>query len=204
MDEYKLPDLPYAYNALEPYIDEATMKLHHQKHHAGYVKGLNSALAKLKEAREKGDYGAIRALSLALAFHGSGHYFHSLFWKSMCPKEQSEEPTSGKLHEQMKKDFGSVENFKNQFAAASKAVEGSGWGVLAWEPLGKRLIVLQAENHQKQTLQGSVPILVLDVWEHAYYLKYQNRRAEFVDQFWNIVNWKEVEKRLEQASALNL
>ena len=202
MEEYKLPDLPYAYNALEPYIDEATMKLHHDKHHAAYVAGLNAALKKLEDARAKGDFAAVQALSKAVAFHGSGHTMHSLFWEVMCPAAKSKAPASGALHDALVRDFGSIDSFKKQFSEAAKAVEGSGWAVLAYEPTGKRLLVLQAENHQKLTVQGSVPLLVLDVWEHAYYLKYQNRRAEYVDNFWNIANWAEVEKKLANAMKL--
>ena len=194
-EEYKLPDLPYAYNALEPYIDEATMRLHHSKHHAAYVSGFNAALSKLKEAREKGDFSAVQALSKAAAFHGSGHAMHALFWQVMCPKEKSIEPKAGALFEKITSDFGSMEAFKKHFSEAAKAVEGSGWAVLVYEPMEKRLLVLQAENHQKLTVQGSVPLLVLDVWEHAYYLKYQNKRADYVDAFWNIVNWAEVERK---------
>ncbi len=194
-EEYKLPDLPYAYNALEPYIDEATMKLHHDKHHAAYVAGFNAALAKLSEARAKGDFASVQALSKAAAFHGSGHVMHSLFWEIMCPAAKSKAPSSGALYDALARDFGSLDAFKKHFSEAAKAVEGSGWAVLAYEPTGKRLIVLQAENHQKLTVQGSVPLLVLDVWEHAYYLKYQNKRADYVDAWWNVVNWAEVEKK---------
>ena len=199
MEEYKLPDLPYAYNALEPYIDEATMKLHHDKHHAAYVNGFNAALKKLEEARAKGDFASVQALSKLAAFHGSGHTMHSIFWKVMCPKEKSAEPKSGRFFDAIASSFGSLEAFKKHFSEAAKAVEGSGWAVLAYEPLGKRLLVLQAENHQKLTVQGSVPLLVLDVWEHAYYLKYQNNRAGYVDAWWNVVNWAEAEKRFAEA-----
>ncbi|MFA5929733.1 MAG: superoxide dismutase [Candidatus Micrarchaeia archaeon] len=198
-DEYKLPDLPYAYNALEPYIDEATMKLHHDKHHAAYVNGLNAALSKLSDARAKGDFASVQALSKAVAFHGSGHTMHSLFWEIMCPHDKSKEPTSGALFDALVRDFSSLDAFKKHFSEAAKTVEGSGWAVLAYEPLGKRLIVLQAENHQKLTVQGSVPLLVLDVWEHAYYILYNNRRADYVDAWWNVVNWQEVEKKFAHA-----
>ncbi|VVC02067.1 Superoxide dismutase [Fe] [uncultured archaeon] len=172
MEEYKLPELPYACNALEPYVDEATMRLHHDKHHAAYVNGFNAAQKKLEEARAKGDFAPIRALSLALAFHGSGHILHSLFWKSMCPKEKSVEPTSGAFLEQVKKDFGSLEAFKKHFSEAAKAVEGSGWCALAFEPTNRQLFILQIENHQKQIIQNCQILLVLDVFEHAYYLKH--------------------------------
>jgi len=200
MEEYTLPPLPYAYNALEPYIDEQTLKIHHDRHHQGYVNGLNQALKALEDARAKGDYANIQTLEKALAFHGSGHMLHSLFWESMCPASENREPKSGTFVEQVKKDFGSLENLKAQLGAATKAVEASGWGVLAWEPVGKRLVILQAENHQKLTIWGVIPLLVIDVWEHAYYLKYQNRRAEFVDNFWKIANWKKVEERFNEAT----
>jgi len=199
MEEYRLPELPYAYNALEPYIDEATMRLHHGKHHAAYVNGLNAAMKKLEEARAKGDFSSVQALSKLVAFHGSGHVMHCIFWEVMCPKEKSKEPESGALHEAITASFGSMGAFKKHFSEAAKAVEGNGWAVLAYEPLGKRLVVLQAENHQKLTIQGSAPLLVLDVWEHAYYLKYQNNRAGYVEAWWNVVNWSEVERRFLSA-----
>ncbi|VVC04656.1 Superoxide dismutase [Fe] [Candidatus Burarchaeum australiense] len=198
--DYVLPDLPYAYNALEPYIDEATMRLHHDKHHAAYVAGANAALAKLEEARKNGNFDSIRALSGALAFHASGHVLHSLFWTGLCPHDQSQEPKTGAFLAQVSKDFGSVDLLKKQLGAAAKAVEGSGWAMLAWEPTAKKLIVLQVENHQKLSVQGAVPLFVLDVWEHAYYIKYQNKRADYVDNLWNIVKWREVETRFESAS----
>ncbi|MCX6771114.1 MAG: superoxide dismutase [Candidatus Micrarchaeota archaeon] len=195
-EEYTLPDLPYAYNALEPYIDEATMKLHHGKHHAAYVAGLNAALKKLEEARAKGDFASVQALSKLAAFHGSGHIMHSIFWEIMCPAAKSKAPSSGALFDALVRDFGSLDAFKKQFSEAAKTVEGSGWAVLAYEPSGKRLLVLQAENHQKLTVQGSVPLLVLDVWEHAYYLLYKSDRAKYIENWWNILNWAEIEKRL--------
>jgi len=196
-EEYKLPDLPYAYNALEPYIDEATMRLHHGKHHAAYVSGFNAALKKLEEARAKGDFSAVQALSKAAAFHGSGHAMHELFWQVMCPKDISVEPKSGALFDALARDFGSLDSFKKHFSEAAKSVEGSGWAVLAYEPMGKRLIVLQAENHQKLTVQGSAPLLVLDVWEHAYYILYKSDRAKYIENWWNVVNWKKVEENYQ-------
>jgi len=199
LSEYTLPKLPYAYDALEPYIDEQTVKLHHDRHHQGYVNGLNSTLKSLVEAREKGDLSAVRTLLRNLSFHGSGVVLHNLYWEGLCPASESEEPTSGAFLDQVKKDFGSLDGLKNVLSAAAKAVEGSGWAVLAWEPLGGKLLVLQAENHQKLTIWGVRPLFVIDVWEHAYYLKYQNRRAEYVDNIWNVVNWAEVEKKFEKA-----
>lgn len=186
---HKLPDLPYAYDALEPYYDEQTVRIHHDKHHQGYVDGLNKAEDSLEKARESGDYSGIRALEKAAAFNGSGHILHTLFWQSMCSPSTAQGKPSGHLAEAIDKDFGSFEKFKAHFSAATREVEGSGWGILAYRPMDGKLVVLQAEKHQNLTQWGVIPILVCDVWEHAYYLKYQNRRAEWVEAFWNIVDW---------------
>ncbi len=195
--EYVLPPLPYAYDALEPFIDRETMHLHHDKHHAGYVRGLNAALKKLQQARESGDFSLTAYYTQKLAFNGSGHIFHTLFWNSMSPDGGGK--PGGDLALAIRKDFGSFEKFKAQFIAAATKVEGSGWGVLAYEPLGKRLVILQAEKHQNLTQWGCVPLLVVDVWEHAYYLKYQNRRGEYVKAFFNVINWGNVAKRYARA-----
>jgi Fe-Mn family superoxide dismutase len=199
--EYILPPLPYAYNALEPSIDEQTMTLHHDMHHAGYVRGLNKALASLASARMMGDHGAIKAVSRDLAFNGSGHLLHSMFWTNMAPAGNGGggQP-GGELANALTASFGSVDAFRAQFSAASGKVEGSGWGILAWEPLSKNLVVLQAEKHQNLTLWGVTPLLVLDVWEHAYYLKYRNKRGDYVKAFWDVVNWADVSKRLTACS----
>ncbi|MFB0557676.1 MAG: superoxide dismutase [Candidatus Bathyarchaeia archaeon] len=199
MKEYTLPDLPYEYDALEPHIDKQTVTLHHDKHQQGYVNGLNSTLKKLAEAREKGDYSAIKALKRDLAFHGSGAMLHALYWEGLCTSSKSKEPTSGAFFDQVKKDFSSLEAMKAEMSAAAKAVEGSGWAVLAWEPVGKQLMIFQAENHQKLTIWGVEPLFVIDVWEHAYYLKYQNRRADYVDNIWNILNWAKVAEKFAKA-----
>ncbi|HRX86854.1 MAG TPA: superoxide dismutase [Phycisphaerae bacterium] len=193
--EYVLPPLPYAYDALEPSIDAQTMQIHHDKHHAGYVKKLNAALAKLAEARKSGDFAAIQALSRAVSFNGGGHTLHTLFWTNMAPKGKGGEP-EGALLEMINRDFGSVDAMKAQFSAAAGAVEGSGWGICGLEMAAKKLIIIQGENQQKLTTWGVAPVLVLDVWEHAYYLKYQNRRADYVKAWWDVVNWKEVAKRV--------
>ncbi len=197
---HELPPLPYDYNALEPYIDEQTMHLHHDIHHKAYVDGLNNAEKKLAEARAAGDYALVKHWSREAAFHGSGHFMHALFWPNMAPAGQGGggEPT-GALAEQIKKDFGSFEAFKKHYSAAAVAVEGSGWAVLAWQPQGNQLVILQSEKHQQLTQWGVVPLLVLDVWEHAYYLKYQNKRAAYVEAWWNVVNWADVAARLAKA-----
>ncbi|MFZ1730742.1 MAG: superoxide dismutase [Bacteroidota bacterium] len=196
---YTLSPLPYAYNALEPYIDEQTMRLHHDAHHAGYVKGLNAALAAMADARAKGDYALIDRLAQKAAFNGSGHILHEIFWKNMAPAGTGGKP-EGALLNQINKDFGSASAMNAQFSATAKSVEGSGWGILAWEPLGKRLVVLQAEKHQNLTQWGAIPLLVVDVWEHAYYLKYQNKRGDYVDNFFKVVNWNDVAQRFDAVS----
>ena len=193
---YALPHL--AYKSLEPVIDDPTLALHHDKHHAGYVKGANAAVAALEKARAEGDFKLIQNHERALAFHGSGHALHTLYWTSMWPKGRGKPPAD--LKAAIEVSFGSHEKMLAQFAAATKAVEASGWGILAHEPLGKRLVVLQAERHQDLTVWGCVPILVCDVWEHAYYLKYQNRRAEYVDAWMGIIDWDSANKRFAAAT----
>ncbi len=199
---HELPDLPYAYDALEPFLNEETMRLHHDKHHAGYVQGLNEAEEKIKAAQQAGDLSAIRALCDALAFNYSGHLLHTLFWHNMSPDGGGE--PEGELAAQIEKDFTSLATFKAQFLAASNSVQGSGWGVLAWQPLGSQLVVLQAEKHQNLAQWDVTPILVLDVWEHAYYLQYQNRRAEYIDRFCDVINWGDVAARLAAVAATTL
>ena len=196
---YELPALPYAYDALEPHIDEQTMHLHHDIHHKGYVDGLNKALDMLAAARESGDFGLVKHWEREAAFHGSGHFLHSIFWENMGPNKGGE--AQGELRAQIEKDFGSFEAMRKQFSAAATAVEGSGWALLVWEPNAGQLEVLTSEKHQNLTQWGVAPLLVLDVWEHAYYLKYQNRRAAYVEAFWNIVNWDDVADRLAAAKS---
>jgi Fe-Mn family superoxide dismutase len=198
-NKYELPPLPYAYDALEPHIDEQTMRLHHDKHHLSYVNGLNTALEKLAAAREAGDYALVKHWSREAAFHGSGHLLHSIFWPNMAPPGSGPAEPEGDLAAQIAKDFGSFEAFKAHFSAAAGAVEGSGWALLVWEPNAGQLEVLTAEKHQNLTQWGVVPLLVLDVWEHAYYLKYQNNRAAYVTAWWNVVNWADVAERFAAA-----
>jgi len=198
--ECKLLPLPYAYDALEPWIDKETMTIHHDKHHAGYVKNFNSTLRKLSEASASGDFTLIKHWSRELAFHGSGHVLHTLYWENMSPKGGGK--PKGEILTAMEKSFGEFDRFKKQFAAATKVVEGSGWGIMALEPFRGYLIILQAEKHQDLTIWGIYPLLVCDVWEHAYYLKYQNRRAEYVENFFNLIYWPEVEKRYEMVNGL--
>ena len=197
---HELPVLPYPYDALEPTIDEQTMRLHHDKHHQTYVDGLNKAEAKLAEARASGDYSLIQHWQRQAAFHGAGHYLHSIFWPNMAGtgKGGGGQPT-GTLAEKIAADFGSFETFQAQFQAVAVAVEGNGWATLAYRKSDDKLLILMVENHQKLTQWAAWPLLVLDVWEHAYYLKYQNRRAEYVKNFFNIVNWANVAERFVAA-----
>ncbi len=192
---HELPSLPYAYDALEPSIDERTLRIHHDKHHQGYVTGLNKAEDELEKARKAGDFSLIKHWEKDAAFNGSGHILHSLFWEDMCPTSEAKGKPSGHLAEAIAKDFGSFDTFKAEFSAATAAVEGSGWGILAYRPLDGKLVILQCEKHQNLTQWGVTPLLVCDVWEHAYYLKYQNVRADFIKAFWNVVNWDFVGER---------
>lgn len=194
--KHTLPELPYAYDALEPYIDSKTVELHYTKHHAGYIKGLNQAEEELAKARASGDFSIIDYWSKKLAFHGAGAFLHELYWNSMAPKAGGipKDITAGKIND----SFGGFDIFKKQFSAAAAAVEASGWAILCFRPETKFLLILQAENHQKLTTWDVVPIMCIDVWEHAYYLKYQNKRADYIAAWWNLVNWNGVEKSLTE------
>ena len=196
---HELPPLPYDYDALEPHIDEATMRLHHDKHHAAYVAGLNNAEAKLEAARQSGDFALVKHWEREVAFHGSGHFMHKLFWPTMSPNGGGE--PSGDLAGAIERDFGSYEAFKNHYVANATAVEGSGWGVLAYQTMSGQLVILGVEKHQDLTQFGCLPLLVLDVWEHAYYLKYQNRRPDYVKAFFNVIDWNFVAQQYAKAKA---
>jgi Fe-Mn family superoxide dismutase len=202
MAEYSLPDLRYDYGALEPHISGRIMELHHDKHHGGYVKGANTTLEQLAEAREKDDFGKLSSLEKALAFNLSGHVLHSLFWQNLTPKG-GDRPT-GPLGEAITRDFGSFEKFRKQLTASASTIMGSGWGALVWEPVGKRLITTQIYDHQNNLAQAGVPVLVLDAWEHAYYLQYENRKTDFFEVVWNCWNWEDAAKRFEAARKLTL
>lgn len=200
MPKHTLPPLPYAYDALEPHINSETLKFHHDKHHQSYVDGLNKAEDELAKARQAGDYALIKHWSREAAFHGSGHILHTLFWENLAPNAGSD--PQGDLAQAIQRDFGAVEAFKAQLQAATVQVEGSGWGVLAYNPMFDQLVVLQAEKHQDLTQWGVQPLLVIDAWEHAYYLQYQNRRPDFVKAVFNVINWQEVGNRYERALRL--
>lgn len=194
--EYVVPDLPYGFDAVSEVIDAQTMQIHHDKHHAGYVAGLKAGEEALVKAHASGDYDQISALSNKVAFNGGGHMLHCIFWDCIGPENMGGE-AKGALAGQIAKDFGSHKAFWAHFAAAAKNVQGSGWGVLAWSYGGSKLVILQAQNQHLNTQWGIVPLLVLDVWEHAYYLKYQNNRGAYVDAFAKIINWERVGKRFD-------
>lgn len=194
---HELPALPYAYDALEPYYEERTLRLHHDAHHKAYVDGLNNAEAKLKEAREKNDFALVKHWERELAFHGSGHILHSIFWTNMSP--DGGQLPQGAIAEQIEADFGSFDGFKGQFSATALTVEASGWALLCWNSVFNKLEVLAAEKHQDLTQWGAIPLLVIDLWEHAYYLQYQNKKADFVEAWWNLVNWEDVSARFAAA-----
>lgn len=195
--ECMLPPLPYSYDALEPFIDKQTLTIHHDKHHAGYVKKFNKAMKELEKTRTSGDLGLIKHWSREFAFNGSGHVLHSLYWGNMSPNGGN---PKGELLKAINKSFGSYELFKKQFIAATGAVEASGWGILGYEPYRGYLVVLQAEKHQDLTIWGTIPLMVCDVWEHAYYLSYQNKRKDYVKNFFKIINWDEVGKRYKKTA----
>jgi len=183
---------------LEPYYDKETLTLHHDKHHAAYVAGLNAAEEKIKGMLTSGDFAAARSVSNDLAFHGSGHILHSIFWTNMKPGGGG--APSGALAEAIKKQYGSIEACGGLFLAVANAVQGSGWGILAYRKMDDQLVILGAEKHENITQWGVTPILVLDVWEHAYYLKYQNRRPDWTKAFMeHLVNWDDVAERYAAA-----
>lgn len=202
MKKYTLPELPYDYAALEPHYAGRLLELHHKKHHAAYVTGANTTIDKLAEARDKSDFAAINQLEKSLAFHISGHILHSLLWNNMSPKGGGE--PSGELAAAVKESFGSFDGMKRQLTEAAMNIQGSGWGALAWEPLSKRLVVEQVYDHQGNIGNGTVPVLVLDMWEHAYYLQYMNEKGDWVKAFWQVANWPDVAQRLAKVRSLDL
>lgn len=199
---YTLPDLPYDYAALEPHVSARIMELHHDKHHATYVKGANTALEKLADVRAKGDFATISMLEKQLAFNVSGHVLHSIFWANLSP-DGGGEPT-GTLGAALTEIFGGFANFKKQMNEAAATTNGSGWALASWEPMAQRLIIQQVHDHQGEHGQGTIPLLAMDAWEHAYYLQYENRKTEFFDAIWNVINWRDVEARYDSARASDL
>lgn len=198
MAVYELPDLPYDYDALEPHISGEIMRLHHDKHHQTYVDGANAALEGLEKAREEGcDQNTIRALSKNLAFNLGGHTNHSIFWKNLSPNGGGE-PT-GELAEAINRDFGSFEKFKDNFTNAALSLQGSGWAVLGYDHVAGRLVVEQMTDQQGNLSINLTPLLLLDMWEHAFYLQYKNVKADYVNAVWNVFNWEDVAERFAAA-----
>lgn len=197
MTKYTLPDLSYDYGALDPHISGRIMELHHSKHHAAYVAGVNGALDALAEARDKNDFGAINKLQKDLAFHLGGHINHSIFWKNLTP--DSEGRPSGELAAAIDEFFGSFDKFQAHFNATALGIQGSGWAFLAWDSLGEKLIIEQLYDQQGNVAAATIPLLMLDMWEHAFYLDYKNVKGDYVTAFWNIINWADVSARFEAA-----
>ena len=202
MANYSLPELHYPYNALEPHLSGEILELHHSKHHAAYVKGANDALDKLEEARSKQDFAHIGQLEKNLAFHLSGHVLHSLLWRNMSPSGGGR--PEGQLAAAIERWFGSFDGFKAQLTSAASSVQGSGWGALSWEPLARRLVVEQVFDHQGNIGNATLPILVVDMWEHAYYLQYQDRKNEWLKGFWELVDWRDVADRYERVQRTDI
>ena len=197
MAVYTLPDLPYDYAALEPHISGKIMELHHDKHHKTYVDGANTALEKLEAARDAADFGAINKLEKDLAFHVGGHTNHTIFWNNLSPNGGGE--PEGEFAAALADFFGDFEKFKRHFSENATAIQGSGWSVLAWDSIGQRLNIFQLFDQQGNVPVGTQPILMLDMWEHAFYLDYLNVKAEYVKAFWNIVNWQDAAARFDAA-----
>ena len=197
--KYVLPELDYDYSALEPFISGEIMELHHSKHHAGYVTGANAALAALEEARKSGDAAdKVATISKNLAFNLGGHINHSLFWKNLAPAQDAR--PEGELAAAIDDEFGSFEQFQKEFAATATSIQGSGWAVLAWDMLSQRLVILQiTHGHQDNHALTMIPLLLLDMWEHAFYLQYKNVKGDYVNAFWNVINWEEVQRRFSKA-----
>ncbi|MCT1789582.1 superoxide dismutase [Dermabacter hominis] len=199
MAEYTLPDLGYDYAALEPSISGRIMELHHDKHHQTYVNGANQALEQLAEARDKNDFGTINQLQKNLAFNLAGHVNHTIFWENLSP-EGGDKP-EGELAQAVEEFFGSFDGLRAQFTAAALGIQGSGWAILAWDSLGEKLIIEQLYDHQGNLAAATVPLLLLDMWEHAFYLDYQNVKADYVKAFWNTVDWADVAERFSRATS---
>lgn len=199
MGDYTLPDMPYDYAALEPAITGEILELHHAKHHAAYVKGANDTLERLAEARDKGEFGGLVGLEKTFAFNLSGHVLHSIFWENLSP-DGGDRP-DGALRNAIDEHFGTFEAFQKQLTTATASVQGSGWGILAWEPLSRRLVVEQVYDHHGNVGMNTTPLLVFDAWEHAYYLQYRNVRPDYVEKLWALINWDDVARRFADVTS---
>jgi len=200
--KFKLPALGYEFDALEPGYSAELLELHYSKHHQAYVDGLNKALEALADSRGKGDFGRINQLEKDLAFNYSGHVMHSIFWRNLEPNEGA--PPSGQLETRIKAAFGSTDAFRRQFSAAGASLQGSGWVALTWETTQGSLFIEQVHDHQDRSALGTVPLLVMDMWEHAYYLQYRNDKTKWIVAFWEMINWADVARRLDNAVCVDL
>ncbi|MFB4279313.1 superoxide dismutase [Nonomuraea sp. MTCD27] len=199
MGDYTLPDMPYDYAALEPAITGEILELHHAGHHAAYVKGANDTLERLAEARDKGEFSNLVGLEKTFAFNLSGHVLHSIFWENLSP-DGGDRP-DGPLRDAIDQHFGTFDAFRRQLTTATASVQGSGWGVLAWEPLSRRLVVEQVYDHHGNVGMNTTPLLVFDAWEHAYYLQYRNVRPDYVEKLWGLINWDDVARRFADVTS---
>ena len=202
MTKYVLPDLAYDYNALEPHISARIMELHHSKHHKAYVDGANKTLEQLAEARQKGALDGAGVLERTLAFHISGHVMHSIFWQNLSPKGGG--LPAGDLAAAIDRDFGNFDSFKLQLNKTAATIQGSGWAALYLEPLTQQLLIGSVHDHQQSVFQGSLPLMVVDAWEHAFYLQYVNEKVKFFDALWNIWNWADIGARYAAAKSAKL
>jgi Fe-Mn family superoxide dismutase len=194
---YSLPELSYDPAALEPHLSGRIIELHYFKHHAAYVKGANATLERLCECRSRRDFTTMAALERSLAFYVSGHVLHSMLWSNMSPRGGGE--PSGDLADQLEETFGSGRLFRQQMTQAAGTLQGSGWALASWEPVAGRVVVQQVYDHAGNHGQGTIPLLAIDAWEHAYYLQYENRKAEYFDAVWNVIDWDDVSRRFERA-----
>lgn len=199
---YELPPLPYDFAALEPAISAEIMNLHYTKHHQAYVTNLNKALEQYAEAQQKHDLAAMCALLSAIKFNGGGNINHSIFWTNLAPKDKGGgTPPEGALAQTIQQEFGSLQQLVDQMSAKAVGIQGSGWAWLGYNKALNRLTLCTLENQDPLSTKGIIPLLGIDVWEHAYYLQYKNVRPEYVKQIWSVVNWKNVAERYEKAKA---
>lgn len=195
---YKLPDLKYGYADLEPYISEEQLRIHHDKHHQAYVNGANSLLEMMDKARKEDTDFDYKATAKALSFNLGGFILHNYFWQEMTPANNASKEAVGELSEMIKDNFGSFDRFKKEFTQVASSVEGSGWAALAFCNGTERLMIMQIEKHNVNLAPHYPILMVLDVWEHAYYIDYKNDRGKFIEGFWNIIDWEEIDKHFKK------
>jgi Fe-Mn family superoxide dismutase len=200
--QYELPALGYGYDALEPAYSAELLELHYASHHKAYVEGANKALESLAEARARNDFARLNQLEKDLAFHVSGHILHSIFWRNLEPNDGA--PPAGRLESRIRAAFGGADAFRRQFCAAGAGLQGSGWVALSWEVARGTLLIHQIHDHQDNAATATMPLLVMDMWEHAYYLQYRNQKERWIVQFWEMINWADVARRFDNAECSDL